>query len=605
MHPFTIATMEFLAGGVARPGPSPGLLVWRVALVRNCILVGGMVEGSEENCDSAPRRAYGVLATGLSEAVGEARDALSEHAPLLPDGRVQEIDGLLLEFEQRRVRVAFYGEVKAGKSTLLNALAGRELSPSAFDPMTSVPVRITYGAETVWRVGDHSFGCVDEVARLMRLGAQEADEVVVETPVDLLRLGGQVDLIDTPGVGSDDRADQISTDVLRSLDAVVLVVRYPALFTKVTRQLMAELESDIGKLFVVWNLDADCADLGSAELRQHADQLRADVAGAHELYLVDARAGLRGREANDASATADSGLDEFVSALGRFASSDKRQVAALREAAKRVDRWFDEAQKALAARRDHLRIKLEETQTRLTDVAAAAEAEQTAAQDQFDHLQSSLELAEKDREAGMRRCAAFLRKSLRASRRTWAKSGEIEPLRVQLAAASRSYEDGAQTVCGDFAMAIARAASEFGSEYAADAPQKQLLSPDPIAPDDRLEAASRGKAQWLRRAVWRRWFLPGVAAMEGEALDRELADRADWGNSLRQQAISAMRELLQERLVDILQRADAEDRRIKDATDYDAETAELDLLEKHVPLVTAHRQRVAEINREAWKLVGE
>ena len=94
---------------------------------------------------------------------------------------------------------------------------------------------------------ERTFERVEEVARLMRLGAAESDEIVAETPVDMLRLGGQVDLLDTPGVGSDDRADQISADVLESLDAVVLVVRYPALFTKVTRKIMAGLESSIGK----------------------------------------------------------------------------------------------------------------------------------------------------------------------------------------------------------------------------------------------------------------------------------------------------------------------------------------------------------------------
>ena len=92
-------------------------------------------------------------ATGLQEALGEARAALVDHAGLLPKGRLEDFDTLLEEFDQRRIRIALYGEVKAGKSTLINALAGSELSPSAFDPLTSLPVRLTYGPETVWRVG--------------------------------------------------------------------------------------------------------------------------------------------------------------------------------------------------------------------------------------------------------------------------------------------------------------------------------------------------------------------------------------------------------------------------------------------------------------------
>ena len=64
------------------------------------------------------KRVYGVLATSLNEALAETRQALEPHASLLPKGRLAELDALLAEFARRRVRIAIYGEVKAGKSTL-------------------------------------------------------------------------------------------------------------------------------------------------------------------------------------------------------------------------------------------------------------------------------------------------------------------------------------------------------------------------------------------------------------------------------------------------------------------------------------------------------
>ncbi len=46
------------------------------------------------------------------------------------------------------------------------------------------------------------------------------------------------------------------------------------------------------------------------------------------------------------------------------------------------------------------------------------------------------------------------------------------------------------------------------------------------------------------------------------------------------------------------------DATVRSETDFDAEVAELASLEEHVPLIDARRQGVADINREAWGLVG-
>lgn len=552
--------------------------------------------------DDAARRAYGVLATGLSEALADVRTALSEHASLLPDGRLEDFDTLLDEFARRRIRIAFYGEVKAGKSTLINALAGRELSPSAFDPLTSLPIRLTYGPETIWRLGERAIADVEEIAQILRLGVPNAAEIVVETPTDLLQLGGQVDLIDTPGVGSDDRADEISAEVLRSLDAVVLVVRYPGLFTKLTRALMAGLESDIGKLFVVWNLDADCAELSQEERNRHAEALRNDVAGAHELHLIDARRALRGRHDGDATALRDSGMEHFIAALGHFASSEKREVAALREAAKRSDRWLSEAESALSARLDHLRIKLEEVESRLSDVRSAASAEERAARDQFDHFEQSLEIADRDRATGLNRCVALLRRSLRSARRRWARSGDFEPLHAAIAAAGTTYADGARTVGRDYVLAISRAAGEFGSEYSTEVPDGDAPAAGVLAPDDRVERSMQGRGLWLRRTLWHRWYLPGLAALEGAGIDGDVGARTEWAHGVRDAALAAMREVLQQRLDAVTAKREGDLGRIMDETNYEAELAERAGLEEHLPVVQSHRESVAEINRQAWNL---
>src|SRR5512136_3044839 len=153
---------------------------------------------ADERADAA--RAVGAFTTRLNDALAQARGALEPHAALLPEGTLGGLDALLAEFARRRIRIALYGEVNAGKSTLLNAIAGAALSPVAFEPLTSVPVRITYGESTAWRVGDRRLEDVAELERLMRNGLAgngATPDVVVETDLDLLQLGGQLDLVDT------------------------------------------------------------------------------------------------------------------------------------------------------------------------------------------------------------------------------------------------------------------------------------------------------------------------------------------------------------------------------------------------------------------------
>lgn len=557
-----------------------------------------MSERDNSISDDAVRRVYGVLATSLNEAMVEMRQALERHAELLPKGRIGDVDGLLAEFDRRRVRIALYGEVKAGKSTLLNALAGAELSPVAFDPLTSIPVRVTYGSRTAWQVGSHRLESVADLTQLMRAGVRDATEVVIETDVDLLQLGGQVDLLDTPGVGSDARFDAISAEALRSLDAVVLVVRYPALYTQVTRRLMEGLQADIGKLFVVWNLDAACAELTAAERTEHAEKLRAEVAGAHELYLVDARAGFRGGR-SDKKARAASGLDELTAALGRFASSDKRQVAALREASKRAQQWIAEAQRVLAERRKLLDTKLGDTRERLQKVQSAADARANAARSQFAEFQATVNAAGQKRAAAVSAHAEALLKALRAARRTWVRSGRITELQPVVTAACEAYADACTAPNRVAADALREAAKRFGTVIPVAPPERSDVRPASIAPMERIELALGGNVRVLRRALWKRWYLPGLTDLERVGVGADLTAQNAWFEQSAKAAEKGVRTVLDGRLADFARSAQGELERIRVESNFLAEEAEFEALSEHVPALAAQRERIEQIGKEA------
>jgi predicted GTPase len=106
------------------------------------------------------------------------------------------------------LRVAIAGKVKAGKSTLLNALVGEELAPTDAGECTRIVTwykdGITYRATLVPKTGDAQqvpFSR-DGGAITLQLGDRSADDIEklqIEWPSSSLR---QMTLIDTPGIAS-------------------------------------------------------------------------------------------------------------------------------------------------------------------------------------------------------------------------------------------------------------------------------------------------------------------------------------------------------------------------------------------------------------------
>ena len=57
----------------------------------------------------------------------------------------RRLDELEKRLSQGRFHLAVLGQVKRGKSTLLNALLGEDVLPSSVVPLTAIPTFIQYG----------------------------------------------------------------------------------------------------------------------------------------------------------------------------------------------------------------------------------------------------------------------------------------------------------------------------------------------------------------------------------------------------------------------------------------------------------------------------
>jgi predicted GTPase len=139
--------------------------------------------------------------------VDEVRGLLAQARQELPSDAATTVDAIAARLDEP-LRVAFAGRVKAGKSTLLNALVGEELAPTDAGECTRIVT--WYRDGLTYRVTLFDTGGTARQAPFTRedgaleidLGGQDpasVERIVVEWPSSRL---SALTLIDTPGLGS-------------------------------------------------------------------------------------------------------------------------------------------------------------------------------------------------------------------------------------------------------------------------------------------------------------------------------------------------------------------------------------------------------------------
>jgi hypothetical protein len=150
-----------------------------------------------------------------------------------------------------RFTLLVLGEFKRGKSTLLNAMLGRDLLPRKAAPCTAILTALRYGAAPAVRVlftdGRVEHLTPEEFHAKYKLSveddfiggdggdAEEAyyqamdqdrfkgiDMAVVDYPLELCRQG--VELVDSPGLAEHPARERRTLDYLRDADAVIMVL---------------------------------------------------------------------------------------------------------------------------------------------------------------------------------------------------------------------------------------------------------------------------------------------------------------------------------------------------------------------------------------------
>jgi GTP-binding protein EngB required for normal cell division len=306
--------------------------------------------------DIAGLRAYTRAKQALAREIRTLRRLFTE---LKYEKGAEQCQELTVKLAEDRFTLAVLGQFKRGKSSLMNAVIGRDLLPTGVLPLTSAITILRFGPRErlVIRYRDHNFPQDEPIARLPAYVTENGNpgnqkgvrSAVVEVPLPFLRNG--VEFVDSPGVGSAIEANTATAyDFLPQCDAVLFVVSVEAPVTKAEIDFLARIRECVRSVFFVVNKidlvsEGERADL----LRFVGETLRRHVGGdTVRLFPVSSRLALAAKQAGDAAAYAASGLKALEETLAEFLSKEKAATFLVAVADKALRLLHDGARKTSA-----------------------------------------------------------------------------------------------------------------------------------------------------------------------------------------------------------------------------------------------------------------
>jgi ribosome biogenesis GTPase A len=277
--------------------------------------------------DTKSLQDYARLKHAIARGIRSIRSLASE----AKDDRVgAETQELMSKLAEDRFTLAVVGQFKRGKSSLMNAIIGREILPTGVLPLTSAITILKYGpAErlTILREKESIFPEQPPVSSLAAYVTEQGNPgnqkglkaAVLEIPSPFLRRG--LEFVDTPGVGSAIGANtQTTYAFLPQCDAVVFVTSVDSPLTEAEVDFLRSVRQFAQKVFFVIN-KTDLLDGADREnvITFVGNRLRTEMHDESlKIYPLSASRGMVARLSADPAAYASSGLKGFEEALSEF-----------------------------------------------------------------------------------------------------------------------------------------------------------------------------------------------------------------------------------------------------------------------------------------------
>ncbi len=264
-------------------------------------------------------------------------------------------------------RLLVLGDMKRGKSTLLNALLGENLLPSDVNPCTALLTVLRYGVEKTVTVHfndgkspqqldfqsfKHKYTIDPAEAKRLEQEKKPAfpdvSHAVVEYPLALLEKG--IEIVDSPGLNDTEARNELSLGYVNNCHAILFVMRASQPCTLGERRYLENYIKGRGLtvffLINAWDqvkeslIDPDDAE----ELKSASDRLRqvfqanlaeycyVDGQNVYEerVFEVSSIRALRRRLKNSEASLDGTGFPQFMNALNIFLTRE-RAIAELRQ----------------------------------------------------------------------------------------------------------------------------------------------------------------------------------------------------------------------------------------------------------------------------------
>ena len=286
--------------------------------------------------------AIAVISEDKSGAYGATRlSALADMlaATPLPAGPLQtlkaEVDGLAARMDRGELQCAILGQMKRGKSSLLNAIIGTTILPSAVTPLTAISTYVRGGR----RYAMHSEGesGSEELcfADAKGLGSALAERVTergnprnrrrlrrVDVEVISPRLQNGLTFIDTPGIGSTHAHNtKVAIATLPACDVALFVISPDPPLTASELDYLKDVLHHVAEVIVILNKVDTVDKHDEAEIVEFVQTALAEagICGL-QLFSVSARRKLDETSAG-VSARDESGFDALSAYLSSIATN--------------------------------------------------------------------------------------------------------------------------------------------------------------------------------------------------------------------------------------------------------------------------------------------